>query len=163
MKWLKSLLSINLDQSSQSDIYTVREGRATRVDDAFKAWTTGDLKQMLDAVSTETHPIDRHFLLQRIVRETYKLRDDSYYRDLCLSHAQLHYIEFEKIAPILKDEMRGTLPRVTTFQQLSTVLVELGMHDCAIQVCERALEYGLRDGTKSGFEGRIRRIRAKMY
>ena len=157
MKWIKFLLSINLDDP-RSTAYKTREGEAIQVDEAFKAWTCGDLAQMLDAVSTETHLIDRHFLLQRIVSETYKLRNDPHHRDLCLQHARLHIDEFDDIAPVLKKEMDGTLPRVTTFQHFATILAENKEYDRAILVCEKAMDYGLHDGTKSGFKGRVKRI-----
>jgi hypothetical protein len=32
-------------------------------------------------------------------------------------------------------------------------------HEAAIKVCEQALSYDLKDGTKGGFKGRIDRIR----
>lgn len=159
MKWIKSLLSIDIDEPSSSKIYKTREGRAILIDDAFKAWTTSDLSQMLKAVATDTHLIDRHFLLQRVVRETYKLRKDSYYSDLCLEHAQLHFVEFEDIAPILKDDLGGTLPRIATFQQHATVLAELGEFARANEACECAVQRNLHDGTKSGFKGRIARLK----
>ena len=130
-------------------------------DDAFRAWTSGDLNQMLKAVSTKTNPIDRHFLLQSIVDATYKLRKEEKYRKICIEYAEKHLQEFPSIAPVLKKDMGGTLPRVTTFQKYATVLTEDGEYEKAISVCEKALEYGLHDNTKSGFEGRIERIKKK--
>lgn len=162
MVGFKIFLSGTAPKTEERAVYKTREGQAMLVDEAFIAWTTGTLDQMLQAVLTKTHVIDRHFLLQRIVRETYKLRKDKYYRDLCLKHAQLHFTEFDTIAPVLKREMNGVLPRITTFQQHATILVEMGMHDQAIKICERAIQYGLHDGTQSGFAGRIARIRKRV-
>ena len=65
------------------------------------------------------------------------------------------------LALALKEDMGGTLPRVTTFQHYATVLTEDGEYEKAISICEKALEYGLHDNTKSGFEGRIERIKKK--
>ncbi len=41
---------------------------------------------------------------------------------------------------------------------LSTLLNDTGMFDKAIEVCQKAITYGLSDGTVTGFEGRISRI-----
>jgi hypothetical protein len=45
---------------------------------------------------------------------------------------------------------------------LATALTEDGRHREAINICEAALVFGLSDGTKGGFEGRIKRIRKKV-
>jgi hypothetical protein len=69
-----------------------------------------------------------------------------------------HIAEFGKIAPALEKEM-GFLPRVITFQHYATLLTEDGKYDDAIDICNTALKFGLDDGTKSGFQGRIERIK----
>jgi len=154
MSWFSSLFrKKSQPQREESTAFTLRQGKSVPVDDAFRAWTSGDLDQMLKAVSTKTNPIDRHFLLQSIVNATYKLRKEEQYRKLCIEYAEKHLQEFPSIVPALKEEMGGTLPHVTTFQYYATVLTE--------SICEKALEYGLHDNTKSGFEGRIERIKKK--
>lgn len=129
-----------------------------RADAAFEAWTSGNLDAMLDAVSSRTNKIDRHHLLQSIVDITYKQRSDSSMRALCEKHARLHLAEFPSIAPSLRTQCDGVLPIVTTFQKFATSLYEQQRYDEAVQVCRQAIAYGLSDGTKSGFEGRISRI-----
>ena len=130
-------------------------------DEAFFAWTSGDLDRMLAALSVKTNPIDRHFLLMGIVGAAYKKRRDPAARRTCLDVGRLHLKEFADIAPSLQQEMGGQLPRVTTFAYLATVLAEDGSFDDAIKVCEAAIGHGLHDGTVSGFAGRIERIRKK--
>ncbi|QFU24725.1 hypothetical protein FS418_24705 [Shewanella sp. YLB-09] len=44
------------------------------------------------------------------------------------------------------------------FMHLSTLLNDCGEFDNAIAVCQKAKDYGLSDGTVTGFEGRIIRI-----
>ncbi len=44
----------------------------------------------------------------------------------------------------------------------ATLLAERGDFDAAISVCQRAVAYGLADGTKGGFEARISRIRGQQ-
>jgi hypothetical protein len=162
MSWFSSLFgSKSKSKEQEPTTFTLRQGKSVPVDDAFRAWTSGDLTQMLKAVSTKTNPIDRHFLLQSIVDVTYKLRKEDQYRKLCVEYAELHLKEFPDIAPALKEDMDGTLPRITTFQNYATVLTEDEKYNKAISICEKAIEYGLHDNTKSGFEGRIARIKKK--
>lgn len=122
---------------------------------------------MLRAMRKQTHPVDRHYLLLDIVEETYRQRhatDDM--RDTCERIAWQHLAEFPKLADALRAEFkvcggRGELPLVPTFQHLATVLTEKGDYDKAIAVCKKALSFGLSNGTRGGFEGRIDRIRQK--
>ncbi|MGS0728874.1 hypothetical protein ACVBKF_21935, partial [Shewanella sp. 0m-11] len=46
----------------------------------------------------------------------------------------------------------------TGMMHLSTLLNDNGDFDSAISICKTAIEYGLADGTVTGFEGRITRI-----
>jgi len=147
--------------SDEPKAWTIREGKAVPVDQAFEAWTSGSLPQMLNALGTKTNLVDRHFLLMGIVNETYRLRSDPKMAEKCLEVAQMHIDEFPAIVPALKREFDGALPRVTTFQHYATLLTERGDFEKAIQVCEAAIGYGLEDGTKGGFEGRIDRIKKK--
>jgi tetratricopeptide (TPR) repeat protein len=162
MGWVSSLFgSKTKSQKEDPTTFTLRQGRSVPVDDAFRAWTSGDLNLMLKAVATKTNPIDRHFLLQSIVSETYKLRKEEKYRELCIEYAEKHLQEFPSLAPALKEDMGGTLPRISTFQHYAMVLTESGEYEKAISICEQAIKYDLHDNTNSGFEGRIARIRKK--
>ena len=58
-------------------------------------------------------------------------------------------------------ELGGVLPRVSTFQHYAAVLAERGEFERAVHVCEAAIAFGLHDGTKGGYEGRIERIKKK--
>ena len=149
-------------RSQDSSTFKSRDGKAMPVDEAFVAWTTGTLDQMIEATNSKTHPIDRHFLLQRIVRESYKLRKDRKHQEICLKFANKHLDEFDELASALKKDMDGVLPRITVFQHHATVLTENGDFNQAIEICNKAIEYQLHDGTQSGFEGRIERILKKM-
>lgn len=141
--------------------YIQREGQAVETDKVFDAWTSGDLSEMVNALGVKTNLVDRHFLLMGIVNHTYKHRKDRRMRDLCKQISELHIQEFRRIAPALRKDMGGILPRVTTFQHYVTVLTEDGEYDKAIEVCRNAIAFGLHDGTKSGFPGRIARINKK--
>ena len=139
--------------------YLCRGGKNVEADEAFFAWTSRDLPRMLRARSVATNPVDRHFLLMGIVGITYSKRKNPKDRSTFLDVARLHLKEFAEMAPVLRADMGGVLPRVPTFGQLATVLVEDGRFDEAVTVCETALAFGLHDGTKADFPGRLARIR----
>lgn len=132
--------------------------------EVFEAWTSSNLDRMLAVIDKPSHPVDRHYLLQNIVRESYRLRKtDPEMKILCEKIATQHISEFPVLAKALIEEDKtcggdGTLPLVSTFQNLATLLTEDDKFDEAVQVCEEAKSYGLSDGTKSGFDGRIERI-----
>ena len=130
-----------------------------------EAWLSRDLQSMINALDSKTDDlVDRHFLLMAVVAETYRLRSDPQMADKCLQVAQTHCDEFSSIVGELKawaSESGHDLPRVPTFQHYATLLTERGEFDRAIQVCESAIGFGLDDGTKGGYEGRIERIKKK--
>jgi hypothetical protein len=138
----------------------VPDRKARETDGVFYTWTPSDLDAMLSQLNEKTNFVDRHFLLMNIVGETYKHRDDPEMRDICHHVAQMHIDEFHKIKPYLKRSI-GVLPRVPTFQQYATVLTEEERFEEAIAVCETAMKFGLSDGTKRDFAGRIERIKKK--
>jgi len=142
--------------------FAIRGGKSVPTDAVFDAWTSGNLKRMLRALELRTNLIDRHFLLLSIVEQTYRLRSDPKMAADCARVSEIHLAEFQQIAPALKAEFDGVLPQVPTFQNYATLLTEQGDFGRAAWVCELALYYGLDDGTKSGFSGRIERIRKKQ-
>lgn len=163
MSWLSFIFGNNDKKSNIEPIsFTTRLGKSVPIDDAFRAWTSGNLEDMIKASNTKTNPIDRHFLLQSIVSESYKLRKDEKYRRICIEFAEKHISEFPQIAPVLKEEMDGILPRISTFQDYATVLTENKEFEKAVSICNLAISYGLHDGTKSGYQGRIKRIMDKI-
>jgi hypothetical protein len=167
-KLLRSLFSPSAPRTgssssanSTSEAWILRDGKSVRADRVFSAWTSQDLPRMLPALKVKTNRIDRHFLLMTIVSETYKHRTEPKMAQTCARVAEMHISEFPQIAGPLKKETGGVLPRVTTFQHYATLLTEQSKFDRAIEVCETAIRFGLHDGTKAGFEGRIERIKKK--
>lgn len=131
-------------------------------DKVFYATFSNDLSRMLSVTELKTTLSNRHFLLLSIVSETYKLRKEEKYKNLCIKFSEIHLEEFPAIAKELKDEFDGSLPRVPTFQYYATLLTEIGEFEKAINVCKKAISFGLDDGTKGGYQGRIERI-TKMF
>lgn len=142
--------------------YISRCGETVEADDAFEAWTSGDLDSMVNALDTETNLVDRHFLLMALVDNAYKVRSQPVSGALLRKVAEMHIAEFPEIEPVLEKNMGGTLPRVSTFQKYATYLTEIEEYERAIEVCEIAISFGLKDNTKSGYEGRIERIKKKI-
>jgi hypothetical protein len=144
---------------SDGETFTLRGGKTVRADEVFHAWTSGNLGRMRKALAIKTHPIDRHFLLMGIVDQTYKARADRLMAETCLQVGRIHLAEFPQLVPSLLQEFNNLLPRVLTFQLLPTLLAERGQFDEAIQICESAIGYGLHDGTKGDYPGRMERLR----
>jgi hypothetical protein len=131
-------------------------------DKVFYATSSNNLDKMLSVTELETTPQNRHYLLQSIVAQTYKLRTEEKYKAICIEFSEKHLKEFSVMAPKLTDKNNTGLPRVSTFQHYSTLLTELGEFEKAISVCELAISFGLDDGTKGGYESRIERINKKI-
>ncbi|MCH8493187.1 MAG: hypothetical protein LAT53_08140 [Idiomarina sp.] len=104
-------------------------------------------------------PLARHRLYQQITESSYKHRTDAAWRQISKTFSNQHISEFADIVKPLKKANGGSLPQVLTFQNYATLLAEDKQYDEAIAVCEKALEFGLDDKTKTGFAGRIERIR----
>ncbi|MFU8784603.1 hypothetical protein [Aliidiomarina sp.] len=104
-------------------------------------------------------PLARHRLYQQITESSYKNRTDAAWRQISKTFSNQHISEFADILKPLKKANGGSLPQVLTFQNYATLLAEDKQYDEAIAVCEKALEFGLDDKTKTGFAGRIERIR----
>ncbi|MDC8832803.1 hypothetical protein [Alteromonas gilva] len=141
--------------------YVFREGENIEADKVFEAWTSGDINLMVAQLETPTNLIDRHFLLMGIVDYCYKKRSQPDCARMLESTALTHFKEFPAIRKALIKQ-HDMLPRVTTFQYFATYLSECGKYEEAIKVCQDAIGFGLHDNTKSGFEGRIKRITKKM-
>jgi len=119
-----------------------------------------DLESIIAKLSNEQEPLARHFLFQEIVENAYKHRADDRQRSLFIHYAEMHVDEFDKIVPDLKEKF-GDSPKAITFQYLATILTEDGYFQKAVDICDLALKYGLHDGTKTGYKGRIKRIQRK--
>lgn len=153
---------VQIDYENEEDEELTEEERKFGIDEVYLAKQSNDLERMLKATELETSLSNRHFLLQAIVSETYRLRKEEVYKNLCLQFSEKHLKEFDEITKSLKEEFKGFTPIVTTFQYYSTLLTELEEYEKAIKVCVMAVSYNLDDGTKGGYHGRIKRIKKKM-
>jgi hypothetical protein len=138
-----------------------KEERESGLDEVYFAMLDDDLDKMLSVTELNTIPKNRHYLLQSIVNQSYKLRKEEKYKNICINFSEQHLKEFDAISPYLINKYDSTLPRVSTFQNYSTLLTELGEYEKAIDICRKAISYGLKDGTKACYLGRIERIKKK--
>lgn len=113
-------------------------------------------------LAAAAEPLTRHRIYQQRVEEAYRQRKSEQGEAMLLHYAAQHLAEFDDIAPALKASNGGQLPQVNTFKYYATALSERGRHEEAIAVCQKALAYGLKDGTKTGYQGRLERIQAKQ-
>lgn len=123
----------------------------------WQAASTRDLDSLLLQLEQTEDPLDRHFIYENIVRETFRRRkDDHRMRDLCEQIGLRHLEEFPKIAPLLREEIGyGRMPHVATFQCLATLMTEWGAYKKAIDIYEMGLAYGIDDKDTGGFQARI--------
>ena len=74
-------------------------------------------------------------------------------KDMELFHA--HKDEF-------RDPITGAMPSMPSFKQYAIICEKQGEFQEAIDICRLALSYGLDDGTKGGYEGRIKKLENKL-
>ena len=106
-------------------------------------------------------PMDKHFYLMVVADYYYKQRD---IRQEAFELAEQYHLKDVKLYPQYEKtmmDMFGSIPRIPSFQQLAIMYEKTGRYQEAIDICQLALKYGLRDSTKGGFEGRIAKLRKK--
>lgn len=122
-------------------------------------------KVLLKALEADgDNPTDRHFVYNSLIELYYKQRDD---RDDAIENCIKYCKEdIDRIGEFLDEWGDGPgnpeAPRIPAFRRLAIIYERRGEYQEAIAVCERALDFGLSDGTKGGFEGRLERIMKKM-
>ena len=140
--------------------YYLRDGALVEADERRKALNSGDLDRMLKQLYKKGDPVDTHFIYLQLIGQAYSRRNEPEMRALFKKLADEHVEKFDSIREQLIKEI-GILPRVPTFQYLATVYTEDNEYEKAIEVCEKAIAFGLNDGTKGGYQGRIERIKKK--
>ena len=122
--------------------------------------------------------IDIHFFYLNLIGQAYNRRKEpdarTLFKKLALEHVEsfssfkkallkdFHLREVEPGCYQDKGGISARFPHVPTFQYLATVYTEDGEYEKAIEVCEKAIAFGLHDWTKSDYQGRIERIKKKI-
>lgn len=117
-------------------------------------------KVLLKALKAEgDNPSDRHFVYNSLIELYYKQRDEREDAiEKCIKYCNE---DIDRIDEFLR-EWRGEPPRIPAFRRLAIIYENQGEYERAIEICDHALDLGLDDGTKGGFEGRKQRIQNKM-
>lgn len=113
----------------------------------------GDLSALLQLIGSETVPLERDILYISSINMTYRDQEE-----VCLALGRQYIEEFRRQPNPFGP---GRLPDNLVVKRICRLL-EFESPEEAIQVCEFAIELGLTDGTKGGFEGRIKRLRKKL-
>lgn len=127
-----------------------------------EALASGDLLSMDMLLEDICDPVLRHHLMNRLVRDYYRLRSDSKHRT---AFYRVAYLQIEEAPSILDGVEETGRPRprcIEAFKSMAIALDEDGLQETAIAVCEIALSLSLHDGTKSGFKGRISRLKKRL-
>lgn len=128
-----------------------RFGKAVEVDEVFKAYTSGSIPKMLAALDMPTNDVDRHHLLQSLVRALYARRAGPKSRGAVLRVGAIHLDEMPSLIRSLRRHAQArsstrrnddALPHVETFLLMVRVLCEEGRYDEAAVVWQRAHAVG---------------------
>jgi hypothetical protein len=122
---------------------------------------SGDVTEMAAILKVTEDPAQRDALLRQIVATYYRQRSDPNVRELFYSFASQHIKEIPAVLEALEiSEDEGPIS-IDTFKMIAITMTEDGRYDEAIDICKKALSLGLEDGTKTGFQGRIVRIKRR--
>jgi len=140
--------------------YYLRDGALVESDERREALNSEDIDRKLKQLYKKGDPVDTHFLYLQLIDQAYRHRKEPVMRALFKKLANEEVEKFDSIREQLIKEI-SILPRVPTFQYLATIYTEDCEYEKAIEVCEKAIAFGLNDGTKGGYLGRIERIMKK--
>jgi len=146
-------------------------------------------KLLNESITRSNNAIDLHFTFNHFIKLFYKRRDESpewiercirYCRDDIALFPRFKkeyvkervelYINLSNSQIYSKAERKKFLEQAKTvtfnlfvpsFQRLAIIFERQGRYQEAIEVCNLALDYGLEDNTKSGYAGRIERLKKK--
>lgn len=116
-------------------------------------------EMLLEALRRSKDAIDTHFVYNDLIDFYYRQRETKADAlELCEKYC---WLDVELAPKVLEcDWLKDA--RLPSFQRLAIIYEKRGQYDKAIEICERALALGLNDGTKTGFEGRIKRLKKKL-
>lgn len=116
-----------------------------------ESWANEKLTLALSEYRGASDNTIKHVGLLGAIAECYKQRKQAQYKEYGAALSSYYLSLFAVLESPSSHKGVG-------FMHLSTLLNDCGEFDSAIDVCRKAIEYGLSDGTVTGFEGRIIRI-----
>lgn len=122
-------------------------------------------KLLLQALKAkDDYPFYRHLTYNALIRLYYGLRDEK--KDAienCIFYCKedIKHLQKKDVLDTFKEEWGG-LPMCPSFIRLAIIYEKNGEYEKAIETCNTALKLGVEDDTKSGFLGRIERLKKKI-
>ncbi len=120
-------------------------------------WANETLKSAVSEWQSAQDPEQQLLYLNQAITECYKQRKS---RQYCIYGQSVHH-SFLALIQSQVDSFSDKQAKHAgvSFMQLASLSQESGHYEQAISLCEQALTYKLTDGTITGFEGRITRIK----
>jgi tetratricopeptide (TPR) repeat protein len=135
--------------------------------------------KLLKSKESTKNIISLHFCYTGLSETAYSYRNNSVYLDMCIEYCKKDIELFPKFKNAwIKNENASQkklskafpdyiprkieLPFITSFRRLAIVYEQQGNIEGAIDICEQAIAYGLRDSTKIGYEGRLEKLKRKL-
>jgi len=111
-------------------------------------------RALMTATKKVKEPMALHSVYNLLIDMFYKQRaEDNAMIDKCIRICRMDM----KLAPHITNEKQ----EIPSFKRLAIILESQGDLNGAIEVSKMALQYGLDDGTKGGYQGRIDKLSAK--
>lgn len=133
-----------------------------------------------EALKYNPNPIDLHFIYNDYIDLYYKRRDEGeQWIDKCIGFCKRDIELFPKFKEAWIEEKKrilefcyksGTISyeelnepidfilSIPSFKRLAIIYEKRKLYDKAIEICKLAISYNLDDGTKGGFESRIKKL-----
>lgn len=124
--------------------------------------SSNDLEKMAAALGATVDPLHRHRLLSALVAGLYPKRKDVAVRNRLYAYGKIYLNEFDQMAPAVKADTASEKMDVPVFKCLTIAMEEDQRYREALDICRLALNWGIDDGTKTGYEGRTIRLRKKQ-
>ncbi len=143
------IIEVAGDPHSKTAPQTTESGPAERVTEILNNGKLQDWVSLAKGALSQDH---FRAVFYKIVKTTYPKRKDSKMRTIFRTHAQRYVEDVEPSTP--PDSASEYI-----FKCLAIVMQEDKEYAKAIALCQKALKLGLDDGTKTGYPGRIERLK----
>jgi hypothetical protein len=133
-----------------------------RQDGLEKAIAVGDAAAMIAVLDETDDPLQRDTLFNHILAIYYRRRSEAADREKFYAYGYRHLEEMPAILAALEQTEKRRPTRVATFKMIAIALEEDQRFEEAVTISKQAMALGFKDGTRTGYEGRIARLRKKQ-
>ncbi len=123
---------------------------------------SNDEAEMVANMGRVSAPLDRHRILSAVVIKIYPGRKDPAVRAHLYACGKTYLEEFGTMAPGLQAASESGTMDVPVFKCLAIAMEEDRRYAEALAICRLAMQWGVDDGTKTGYAGRADRLKKKM-